>query len=320
MSSRSLSWGRKDLICIEDLDRSEVETIFEVAKSFKQTMERSVKKLPSLRGRTVVNLFMEPSTRTRIAFEIAAKRLSADVISMVGQASSLTKGETLKDTARNIEALRADLIILRHPASGAPRYLMDLVGIPVINAGDGAHAHPTQALLDAYTLVERFGSLKGKRITILGDILFSRVARSNIWCLTKLGAEVTVAGPATLVPPEFGRMGVSVSHNLKEALTDADAVMLLRIQHERQTSTHFPSLGEYTSMFGLNKERASWLKQDAIIMHPGPINRGVEIDSELADSPRSVILDQVTNGIAIRMAVLYLCASANNKSESDLLA
>jgi aspartate carbamoyltransferase catalytic subunit len=310
MSHPDPIWQRKDLICIEELTRIEVEAIFEVARSFKQTMERSVKKLPSLRGRTVVNLFMEPSTRTRIAFEIAAKRLSADVISMISNTSSLTKGETLKDTARNIEALRADIIVLRHPASGAPNYLRERVGIPVINAGDGAHAHPTQALLDAFTLLERFGTLEGKRITILGDILFSRVARSNIWCLTKLGAHVTVAGPSTLVPDGFSRLGVTVSHDLRQALEGADAVMLLRIQHERQTSTHFPSLGEYTSMFGLNKERASWLRPDAIIMHPGPINRGVEIDSELADSKRSVILEQVTNGIAIRMAVLYLCASA----------
>jgi aspartate carbamoyltransferase catalytic subunit len=313
MSHSDPIWQRKDLICIEELKRIEVEAIFEVARSFKQTMERSVKKLLSLRGRTVVNLFMEPSTRTRIAFEIAAKRLSADVISMISNTSSLTKGETLKDTARNIEALHADIIVLRHPASGAPNYLRDRVGIPVINAGDGAHAHPTQALLDAFTLMERFGTLEGKRITILGDILFSRVARSNIWCLTKLGAHVTVAGPSTLVPDGFSRLGVTVSHDLRQALEGADAVMLLRIQHERQTSTHFPSLGEYTSMFGLNKERAAWLRPDAIIMHPGPINRGVEIDSELADSKRSVILEQVTNGIAIRMAVLYLCASAAHR-------
>ena len=306
----SPAWTRKDLIAIEDLSREELDIIFSTAESFKSTLGRSVKKLPSLRGITVVNLFMEPSTRTRLAFEIAATRLSADVISVMGDASSLVKGETLRDTARNIQALSADMIIMRHSAAGSAKYLSEVIDIPVVNAGDGAHEHPTQALLDAYTLREKLGpDLTGKHITILGDILFSRVARSNIWCLQKLGAHVTLAGPATLVPREFEKLGVTVCHNLKEALADADAVMLLRIQHERQTTTHFPSLGEYTSMFGLNKHRASWLKPDAIIMHPGPINRGVELDSDLADSNRSVILDQVTNGIAVRMACLYLCAS-----------
>ncbi len=304
-------WTRKDLIATEDLSREEIEVIFNTADQFKRTLGRTVKKLPSLRGRTVVNLFMEPSTRTRIAFEIAAKRLSADVISMTGTASSLVKGETLRDTAMNIQALNADMIVIRHSAAGSAAYLSRVIRIPVVNAGDGAHEHPTQALLDAYTLRDHFGrDLKGLKVTILGDILFSRVARSNIWTLKKLGAEVTLAGPSTLVPQTFARFGVRVSHNLKEALAEADAVMLLRIQHERQTSSHFPSIGEYTSMFGLNKLRASWLKPDAIIMHPGPINRGVELDSELADSGRSVILEQVTNGIAVRMACLYLCASA----------
>jgi aspartate carbamoyltransferase catalytic subunit len=314
------AWHRKDLIGIEELSRAEMEVIFATARNFKSTLGRTVKKLPSLRGRTIVNLFMEPSTRTRIAFEIAAKRLSADVISISGNASSLVKGETLRDTAQNIQALNADMIIMRHSAAGSASYLSRVIDIPVINAGDGAHEHPTQALLDAFTLMEHVGQdLTGIKVTILGDILFSRVARSNIWALTKLGAEVTLAGPATLVPESFQRFGVKVSHNLREALSEADAVMLLRIQHERQTSTHFPSLGEYTSMFGLNKQRAAWLKPNAIIMHPGPINRGVELDSELADSKRSVILDQVTNGIAIRMAVLYLCSAvAQNNSESDL--
>ncbi len=311
-------WKRKHLISIEELRRDEIEAIFQTATSFKRTMDRSVKKLPALRGRTVVNLFLEPSTRTRVAFEVAASRLSADVISITGEASSLTKGESLRDTARNIEALKADMIVMRHSASGSPLYLSRVVDIPVINAGDGAHAHPTQALLDAFTLLEHFGSLDGRKVTILGDILFSRVARSNIWCLTKLGADVTLAGPATLVPDRFSALGVRVSHDLREALDDADAVMLLRIQHERQTSTHFPSLGEYTSMFGLNRERAAWLKPGALIMHPGPINRGVEIESELADSGRSVILEQVTNGIAVRMAVLYLCASASGDGGKPL--
>jgi aspartate carbamoyltransferase catalytic subunit len=306
-----MTWNRKDLIAIKDLSSEEIEKIFKVTAALKRTMGRSVKKLPALRGKTIVNLFLEPSTRTRIAFEVAATRLSADVISLDMAASSTTKGETLRDTAQNIEALKADMIVIRHTAPGSPLYLSRLLRIPVINAGDGSHEHPTQALLDCFTLVEHLGSLKGRQITILGDILFSRVARSNIWAMTKLGAEVTVAGPSTLVPKWFTSMGVKVSHDLRPALADADAVMLLRIQHERQTSTHFPSLGEYTSMFGLNKTRAGWLKSDAIIMHPGPINRGVEIDSELADSARSVILEQVTNGIAVRMAVLYLCAGGS---------
>jgi len=305
--SQSLSWNRKDLIDVEFLSREEIETIFTAATAFKKAMEADDNKQPYLDGRTVVNLFLEPSTRTRLAFEVAASRLSADTITVTGAASSLTKGETLRDTAQNMAALKADMIIMRHSASGAPHYLSEVVDIPVINAGDGSHAHPTQALLDAFTLLEKFGSLDGKEITILGDILFSRVARSNIICLQKLGAKVTVAGPSTLVPKGFEAMGATVCHDLKKALENADAVMLLRIQHERQTSTHFPSIGEYTSMFGLNKARAKWLKPGAIIMHPGPINRGVEIDSELADSEQSVILQQVTNGIVVRMAVLHLC-------------
>lgn len=306
-----MSWNRKDFISIQDLSVEEIEKVFEVTAAFKRSLGRNRKKLPTLRGRTVVNLFLEPSTRTRIAFEMAANLLSADVISLDMAASSTTKGETLRDTAQNIQALNADMIVLRHAAAGSPAYLARLLEIPIVNAGDGAHEHPTQAMLDCFTLREQFGNLKGRRITILGDIIFSRVARSNIWALTKLGAEVTLVGPSTLVPDWFEDMGVKVSHDLRSALADAEAVMLLRIQHERQSSSHFPSLGEYTSMFGLNKTRASWLHPDAIIMHPGPINRGVEIDSDLADSSRSVILAQVTNGIAVRMAVLYLCAGGS---------
>lgn len=305
--TQSLVWNRKHLIDVEPLSRDEIENIFTAATAFKTAMEADDKKQPYLEGRTIVNLFLEPSTRTRLAFEVAASRLSADTITVTGSASSLTKGETLRDTARNMEALKADMIIMRHSASGAPNYLSKVVDVPVINGGDGSHAHPTQALLDAFTLREKLGSLEGKKITILGDILFSRVARSNIFCLKRLGADVTVAGPSTLVPKEFEALGVRVSHKLQDALKDADAVMLLRIQHERQTATHFPSIGEYKSTFGLNKERANWLKRGAIIMHPGPINRGVEIDSELADSNQSVVLEQVTNGIVVRMAVLYLC-------------
>ena len=304
------SWSRTDLVGIEDLNRGEIEQIFELADAYKARLASSDGPLDELSGRTVVNLFMEPSTRTRVAFEIAAQKLGAHVVTIASASSSLTKGESLRDTALNVQALQADIIVIRHSSAGSPLYLSNLLNIPVINAGDGAHEHPTQALLDCYTLRRRWGALDGKRVVILGDILFSRVARSNIHAMTKLGARVVLAGPATLVPRGFECMGVDVCHDLKTALEDADAVMLLRIQHERQTSTHFPSLIEYTRMFGLNQERARLLKDDAIIMHPGPINRGVELDSSLADSARSVILEQVTNGILCRMAALRLCAVA----------
>ncbi len=303
-----MTWTRRNLIAIEDLSRAEIDQIHATTAAFKKILQRSMKKVPALRGKTIVNLFFEPSTRTRISFEMAAKRLSADVISFDAARSSTTKGETLRDTAQNIQALNADMIVLRHSAAGSPLYLSRVLNIPVISAGDGAHEHPTQALLDTFTMKEHLGALKGRKVVILGDVLFSRVARSNIWALTKLEADVTLVGPSTLVPHWFTDLGVKVSHDLKSALADAEVVMLLRIQHERQTSSHFPSLGEYTSMFGLNKTRASWLNPKAIIMHPGPINRGVEIDSDLADSARSVILEQVHNGIAVRMAALYLCA------------
>ena len=303
-----MSWTRRHLITIEELSLEEIQQIHATAAAFKKILRRSVKKVPALRGKTIVNLFLEPSTRTRMAFDMAAKRLSADVISFDGSSSSTTKGETLRDTAENIAALGADMIVIRHSAAGSPLYLSKILGIPVINAGDGAHEHPTQGLLDTFTMREHLGSLKGRKVVILGDILFSRVARSNIHALTKLGANVTIVGPSTLVPEWFKALGVTVSHDLRSALADAEVVMLLRIQHERQTSSMFPSIGEYTGLFGLNKTRAGWLNPKAIIMHPGPINRGVEIDSELADGERSVILEQVTNGIAIRMAVLYLCA------------
>jgi aspartate carbamoyltransferase catalytic subunit len=309
-----MPWYRKHLLTLEEISLAEIAQIHATAAAFKATLRKSVKKVPALSGKTIVNLFLEPSTRTRLAFEMAAKRLSADVISFDAAASSTQKGETLRDTAQNIQALNADMIVLRHGASGSPLYLSRLLDIPVINAGDGAHEHPTQGLLDTFTMMEHFGSLRGRKVVILGDVLFSRVARSNIHALTKMGAAVTLVGPSTLVPEWFTDFGVVVSHDLKSALADAEVVMLLRIQHERQVSSHFPSLGEYTSMFGLNKTRASWLNPRAIIMHPGPINRGVEIDSELADGSRSVILEQVSNGIAIRMAVLYLCAGGQPES------
>jgi aspartate carbamoyltransferase catalytic subunit len=303
-----MTWNRRHLITVEELSLQEIDQIHATSAAFKKILRRSVKKVPVLRGKTIVNLFLEPSTRTRLAFDMAAKRLSADVISFDAASSSTTKGETLRDTAENLQALNADMIVIRHAASGSPLYLSRLLDIPVINAGDGAHEHPTQGLLDTFTMKEHLGALQGRKVVILGDILFSRVARSNIHALTKMGAAVTLVGPSTLVPHWFTDLGVTVSHDLKSALADAEVVMLLRIQHERQASSHFPSLGEYTSMFGLNMARAAWLSPRAIIMHPGPINRGVEIDSELADGPRSVILEQVANGIAVRMAVLYLCA------------
>jgi aspartate carbamoyltransferase catalytic subunit len=306
-----MSWNRRHLITLEELSLAELEQIHVVAAAFKKVLGRSVKKIPALRGKTIVNLFLEPSTRTRMAFDMAAKRLSADVISFDAASSSTTKGETLRDTAENIAALGADMIVIRHNCAGSPLYLSRILDIPVINAGDGSHEHPTQGLLDTFTMKERLGTLRGRRVVILGDILFSRVARSNIHALVKFGADVTLCGPSTLVPESLRTLGVKVSHDLRSALADAEVVMLLRIQHERQTASMFPSLGEYTSMFGLNRTRAGWLHPNAIIMHPGPINRGVEIDSDLADGDRSVILDQVTNGIAVRMACLYLCAGGS---------
>lgn len=301
-----MSWNRKHLLDIESLTVEEITTVLDTAKAFKAVGERAIKKVPALRGKTVVNLFVEPSTRTRISFELSEQRLSADIINFTAEASSLKKGETLKDTARNLEALNADFIVIRHSASGAPHFLSRVLNASVINAGDGAHEHPTQALLDTFTIREKKGQIAGLKVTILGDVVYSRVARSDIWALTKLGAHVTVCGPPTLVPRVFEQMGCRVTHNVEEAIEDADIINLLRIQHERQRKTMFPSLGEYTSLFGLNKARFARTKPDVIIMHPGPINRGVEIDSELADCERSVILQQVTNGLAVRMAVLFL--------------
>jgi len=301
-----MSWTKKHLLDIESLTAEEITTVLDTARSFKAVGRRAIKKVPALRGKTVVNLFVEPSTRTRTSFELAAIRLSADVINFSAEASSFKKGETLKDTARNLEALNADFIIIRHSASGAPHFLSRVLDAHVINAGDGAHEHPTQALLDTFTIREKKGRIAGLNVTILGDILYSRVARSDIWALTKLGARVTLCGPATLVPKAFEQMGCHVTHDLDEAVCDADIINLLRIQHERQRKTMFPSIGEYANLYGLTKARFAKTKSDALIMHPGPINRGVEIDSEIADCDRSVILEQVTNGLAVRMAVLFL--------------
>src|SRR5271170_5577121 len=301
-----MAWNHKHLLDIESLSADDIVTVLDTAKAFKAVGERAIKKVPALRGKTVINLFVEPSTRTRISFELAAQRLTADVINFSAEASSLKKGETLKDTARNLEALNADIIIIRHSATGAPHFLSRFLNASVVNAGDGAHEHPTQALLDTFTILEKKGKIAGLNVTILGDILYSRVARSNIWALLKLGARVTLCGPSTLVPRVFEQMGCRVTHNVDEAIADADIINLLRIQHERQRVTMFPSLNEYVSLFGLNRQRMTRTKPDVLIMHPGPINRGVEIDSQIADSGRSVILDQVGNGLAVRMAVLFL--------------
>ena len=301
-----MAWTKKHLLDIESLTAEEITTVLDTARGFKAVGERAIKKVPALRGKTVVNLFVEPSTRTRTSFELAATRLSADIVNFSTEASSFKKGETLKDTALNLQALNADFIIIRHSASGAPHFLSRVLNAHVINAGDGAHEHPTQALLDAFTIREKKGKIAGLNVTILGDILYSRVARSDIWTLTKLGAKVTLCGPATLVPKTFEQMGCRVTYDVDEAIRDADIINLLRIQHERQRKTMFPSIGEYTQLFGLNKARFAKIKPDALIMHPGPINRGVEIDSEIADCSRSVILEQVTNGLAVRMAVLFL--------------
>jgi aspartate carbamoyltransferase catalytic subunit len=302
------AWNHKDLCALGEHSASELLTILDTATAFKGVGERNLKKVPALRGKTLVNFFVEPSTRTRISFELAALRLSADVVNIAASASSLEKGETLLDTARNLEALRADLIVIRHKSAGSARFLADRLRASVINAGDGAHEHPTQGLLDAFTIREKLGRIGGIRVAIVGDILFSRVARSNIHLLTKLGAEVTLVGPPTLVPESFNSLGVSVAHSIDEVIGKVDVLNLLRIQHERQRKEYFPGTGEYTARFGLTRKRADRLPPECLIMHPGPMNRGVEIDSDVADGRGSVILDQVTNGLAVRMAVLYLCS------------
>tara|TARA_Y100001934_G_scaffold55545_3_gene68566 strand:+ start:3006 stop:3938 length:933 start_codon:yes stop_codon:yes gene_type:complete len=309
-----MSWNQKHLLDIEGLSAQELTAVLDTAREFKAVGERDIKKTPALQGKTVVNFFVEPSTRTRVSFELSAKRLSADIINFSADASSFQKGESLKDTARNLEALNADIIIIRHKAPGAPHFLTRFLDSHVINAGDGAHEHPTQALLDVFTIREKKKAINNLNVTILGDILYSRVARSNIWALRKLGANVTLCGPSTLVPRIFEETGCRVTYDIEEALEGADVINLLRIQHERQRKTMFPSIGEYSRLFGLNRSRLALTKPDAIIMHPGPINRGVEIESEIADGDRAVILEQVTNGIAVRMAALYLVSGCQNKN------
>lgn len=302
-----ISWTKKDLLGLEELSDGEISLILNQATSFVEISERPIKKVPTLRGKTVVNLFFEPSTRTRTSFELAAKRLSADTINIASSTSSVLKGETLKDTARNIEAMKVDYIIMRHSSAGAPHMLARAVSPAVINAGDGCHEHPTQALLDIFTILRKKGKIAGLKVSIIGDIAHSRVARSNIWGLKKLGAEVTVCGPKTLMPRYIERLGVNVTYELKEAIKDADVLNVLRIQLERQKSGLFPSIREYVRKFGIDREKLEKLaKRDILIMHPGPINRGIELSHDVADSEYSVILDQVTNGIAVRMAVLFL--------------
>jgi aspartate carbamoyltransferase catalytic subunit len=302
------------LLGIKELTPSDIELIFKTADNFKDIINRPIKKVPSLRDITIANLFFESSTRTRISFELAEKRLSADVINFSSSGSSVKKGETLIDTVNNILAMKVDLVVMRHPAPGAAHFLSKNVKAKIVNAGDGTHEHPTQALLDAYSIRQKFGKVKGKKVVIVGDILHSRVALSNIYCLKKLGAEVMVCGPTTLIPKFINTLGVKVEHNLRKALEWCDVANMLRIQLERQDIKYFPSIREYSMQFGLNRAILDSLKKEITVMHPGPINRGVEITSDVADSKQSIILEQVENGVAIRMAVLYLLAGRQEEN------
>jgi aspartate carbamoyltransferase catalytic subunit len=302
----------KHLLGIKDLTADDIHLIFETADQFIEVINRPIKKVPSLRDTTIVNLFFENSTRTRISFELAEKRLSADVLNFSASASSVKKGETLLDTVNNILAMKVDMVVMRHPAPGAPHFLASKINANIINAGDGTHEHPTQALLDAYSIRRQLGSVEGKKVAIFGDILHSRVALSNIYCLKKLGAEVKVCGPPTLIPKHIEKLGVGVEHDVRKTLAWCDVANILRIQLERQDIKFFPSLREYSQYFGITGQLIESLDKQVVIMHPGPINRGVEITSDVADSPNSIILDQVENGVAVRMAVLYLLAARRN--------
>jgi len=301
----------RHLLGIKDLNPDDIQLIFETADGFKTVLNRPIKKVPSLRDVTIANIFFENSTRTRLSFELAERRLSADTINFAASSSSVTKGETLIDTVNNILAMKVDMVVMRHPYAGAGIFLSKHVKAQIVNAGDGAHEHPTQALLDAFSIREKLGDVAGKKVAIVGDILHSRVALSNILCLKQLGAEVMVCGPTTLIPKYIGSLGVRVEHNLLKALNWCDVANMLRIQLERQDIKYFPSLREYTMLYGLNKQILDSLDKEIIVMHPGPINRGVEITSDVADSKQSIILDQVENGVAIRMAVLFLLAGQN---------
>ena len=310
-----MAWTRKDLLGLEYLNKEEIELILDTAESFKEISTREIKKVPALRGKTAVNLFYEPSTRTRVSFEVAAKRLSADVINIATETSSVKKGETLIDTGKNIQALKADIIIMRHNCSGAANMLARALDISVVNAGDGWHEHPTQALLDIFTLKEKLGKIKGLNVAIIGDIAHSRVARSNIWGLTKLGAQVILCAPEMLLPVEIEKTGVKTTSKIEEALKNADAVNVLRMQFERDEGAAFPEQLDYYKRFGITEERLAKAKKDIVVMHPGPINRGIEMSSEVADGSNSVILEQVTNGIAVRMAVLFLVSQAREAKQ-----
>jgi len=294
---------------IKDLSKEDIDLIFKTADSFKEVINRPIKKVPSLRDITIANIFFENSTRTKLSFELAEKRLSADILNFSASGSSVKKGETLIDTVNNILSMKVDMVVMRHPNPGAALFLSQKVNAKIINAGDGTHEHPTQALLDAYSIREKLGAVQGKKVVIVGDILHSRVALSNIYCLQKLGAEVMVCGPTTLIPKDMHLLNVKISHNLREALEWCDVANMLRIQSERQEISYFPSLREYSMQFGLNKEILNSLSKEIVVMHPGPINRGVEITSDVADSKQSIILNQVENGVAIRMAVIYLLAA-----------
>ncbi|GMR04376.1 MAG: aspartate carbamoyltransferase catalytic subunit [Thermodesulfobacteriota bacterium] len=297
---------RKDLLAIKDLSAGEISLLLDTAASFKEISEREIKKVPTLRGKTIINLFYEPSTRTRTSFEIAAKRMSADAVNISVSTSSVVKGETLKDTAMNLEAMRPGCIVIRHCSAGTPAMLAGYLDCSVVNAGDGAHEHPSQALLDIFTVREKKGFIEGLKVAIIGDIAHSRVARSNVYGFTKLGAEVTVAGPPTMMPPGMETLGCRTTSDPMEAISGADVIIMLRIQMERQKESFFPSIREYAKLYGLDTMKLKEAKEDVLIMHPGPINRGVEISSEVADGPYSLILEQVTNGVAVRMAIFYL--------------
>jgi len=297
---------RKDILGLEEMSAEEITLILETARSMREIMQRKIKKVPTLRGRSVLNLFYEPSTRTKASFELAQKYMSADSVSVAGTSSSLVKGETLKDTVRNVEVMGIECVIMRHPVSGSASYLARNLEANVINAGDGMHEHPTQGLLDMFTILDKKGRLEKLKVTIVGDIRHSRVARSNIWGLKKMGAEVVISGPPTLMPPDMEDFEIRFEPSLDDAIEGADVVMALRLQKERQEGGLFPTLREYAELYGLNSRRVEKTNEDALIMHPGPINRGIEISSELADGPRSVVLDQVTSGVAVRMAILYL--------------
>ena len=312
-----MQWTKKDILDIEQLSPDEIELIFETAFGLKEISKRPIKKVPTLRGHTIVLFFMEPSTRTRVSFDIAAKRLSADSLAIAAASSSIVKGETLLDTASNLQAMKPDIIVMRHSSAGAPHLLARTLDVSIINAGDGMHAHPTQALLDMMTVKEKKGGLEGLNVAIIGDISHSRVARSNIVGFTKMGASVRVAGPPTMIPPGIEHLGAQVATSVDEALSDADVVIMLRIQKERMRRFLFPTEREYAREYGLNDQRLGRIKPDALVMHPGPLNRGVEISPEVADGPFSVILDQVTNGVALRMALFYLLAGGSRHADAD---